>query len=74
MRENYQRKAARYVTEARLSVERVDRSGIRATCRGSGAVYELGYENGRWHCSCPAHGVCAHIYALQLCTVREASS
>jgi hypothetical protein len=74
VRENYQRKGERYVSEGRLSVLRVDSAGIRATCRGSGVVYELGYENGRWHCSCPAFSECAHLHSLKLVTVREASS
>jgi hypothetical protein len=74
VRENYRSKGRNYVAEARLTVTRVDGSGIRATCKGSGAVYELGFENGRWYCSCPAFSTCAHIHALQLVTVREANS
>ncbi len=74
MRENAERKGRRYISEGRLTIERVDVAGIRATCRGAGALYSLGYENGRWHCSCPAAGRCAHLVALMLVCVREASS
>jgi uncharacterized Zn finger protein len=73
MRENAERKGRRYVSEGRLTVERVDVAGIRATCRGAGALYSLGYENGRWRCSCPAVGRCAHLVALMLVCVREAA-
>ena len=71
MRESAERKGRRYLTEGRLIVQRVDASGIRATCRGGGAGYSLGYENGRWNCQCPALGRCAHLCALMSVTVRE---
>ncbi len=71
MRENAERKGRRYLIEGRLIVQRVDAAGIRATCRGGGALYSLGYENGRWHCDCPALGRCAHLCALMSVTVRE---
>jgi hypothetical protein len=69
MRENAERKGRRYLTEGRLIIERVDVAGIRATCRGGGAVYFLGYENERWHWDSPAVGHCAHLVALMLVTV-----
>jgi hypothetical protein len=72
VRENAQAKGRRYLAEGRLIVERVDASGIRAICRGMGAVYSLGYENERWYCACPALGLCAHLKALQLVTRRPA--
>jgi hypothetical protein len=74
VRENFEAKGRRYLGEARLTIKHVSAAGIRATCRGSGAVYELGCENERWFCSCPALGTCAYLHALQLCTVREARS
>jgi uncharacterized Zn finger protein len=73
VRENAERKGRRYLAEGRLTVERVDVAGVRATCRGAGALYSLGYENGRRHCSCPAAGRCAHLVGLMLVTVREAA-
>jgi hypothetical protein len=71
-RENALAKGQRYLGEARLIVEYVDDSVIRATCRGGGAVYVLGHERGRWHCTCPAKGHCAHLNALMLVTWRLA--
>jgi hypothetical protein len=70
VRENAQAKGRRYLCEGRLIVERVDAAGIRAICRGMGAVYSLGYGNERWYCTCPALGFCAHLTALQLVTRR----
>jgi hypothetical protein len=74
LRENAERKSRRYLAEGRLTIERVDGAGIRATCRGSGAVYRLGYQNARWFCDCPALGRCSHLLALQAVTVRERPS
>jgi uncharacterized Zn finger protein len=70
--ENAQAKGQRYLSEARLIVEYVDDDVIRASCRGGGAVYVLGHERGRWHCTCPAKGRCAHLNALMLVTRRPA--
>lgn len=64
-REDAAAKGARYLTEHRLVVEAVDTQRIAASCRGSGEVYQLGYERGGWHCDCPALGRCAHLLALQ---------
>ena len=69
MRESVEREGRRYLTEGRLIIERVDGGGIRATCRGGGAIYSLRYENERWHCDCPAVCRCAHLVALMLVTV-----
>ena len=69
MRENVQTKGRRYITEARLLIEHVDRQTVRASCRGNGAIYELGYGNGRWFCTCAALGRCSHLVALQLVAV-----
>jgi hypothetical protein len=71
VRENAETKGRRYVAEGRLLVERVDEHGIRASCRGGGSVYALGHDGVAWFCSCPALGLCAHLIALQLVTVRE---
>jgi hypothetical protein len=72
MRESASAKGERYLREARLIVEYVDDAVIRATCRGGGAVYFLGHERGRWHCTCPAKGRCAHLNALMVVTRRPA--
>ena len=78
MRENAVAKGRRYIAEGRLIVRELDtRAGtVRATCRGAGAVYELGRDHrGKWWCTCPAYTTCAHLAALQLCVAfgrREA--
>jgi hypothetical protein len=72
MRENARAKANRYLAEGRLTVLRVDRNVVAAECRGAGAVYRVGFEDGTWSCSCPARGACCHLHALQAVTVREA--
>jgi hypothetical protein len=73
VRENYQRKAERYVSQGRLTITRLDASGIAATCKGGGRIYACGYGNGRWFCDCEARTTCCHVAALQLVTVREAT-
>jgi hypothetical protein len=72
MRETIDLKAARYLGEGRLLVWRVDSTAIEATCRGGGAIYDLGHDGDRWHCTCPARTRCAHVVALQLVTARPA--
>jgi hypothetical protein len=69
--EHAQAKGRRYLAEGRLLVDRVDGDEIRARCRGGGALYELGYSDGSWFCSCPALTTCSHLAALQLVTAPE---
>jgi hypothetical protein len=71
MRENALGKARRYVAEGRLVIRSVDAEAARAECRGDGAVYELGFVDGRWFCTCPALGRCSHQFALGLVTAFE---
>jgi uncharacterized Zn finger protein len=72
-RETVADKANRYLCESRVTVVSVDGDTVRATCRGSGELYELGHAPGRgWWCSCPAKSArCAHLIALQSVTVRR---
>ncbi len=70
-RENAATKARRYVSEGRLVVDLVANGEVRARCRGDGAIYRLGYRNGRWACSCPALGRCSHLVALGLVVAPE---
>lgn len=65
-RESAAAKAARYLSEARLTVLRVVPGEVDATCRGDGAVYAVTYRRGGWHCTCEARGRCAHLLALGL--------
>ena len=71
-RESAHTKGRRLLTEGRLRVLHVTSSGVvAAECRGdSGEIYSLGFVpwRKRWHCTCPARGVCAHLVALQLVT------
>lgn len=71
MRENALNKGRRYVAEGRLVVRSVNSESARAECRGDGAIYSLGFDGGRWWCSCPALGRCSHQYALGLVTALE---
>jgi hypothetical protein len=64
VRENALGKGRRYVAEGRLMVRSVTAESARAVCRGDGAVYQPGFEGGRWFCDCPAFGRCSHQYAL----------
>jgi hypothetical protein len=65
VRENAAAKARRYLSEGRLIVERVDRHGVVATCRGDGALHRCRWEPSTgWWCSCPARGRCSHLLAL----------
>ena len=70
MRENAQIKGRRLLAEGRLTVLAVRPRTLDATCRGDSAeVYHLGYR-GQWFCTCPAVGVCSHLIALELVTLR----
>lgn len=66
--ERVQGKAARYLSEGRLTVRERAGHKVRATCRGSGAApYNLGHDpDSGWWCECPAFGDCAHLHALRL--------
>jgi hypothetical protein len=56
MRKNAQGKARRYVAEGRLVIRSVTAEGAQAECRGDGAIYRVGFSDGRWPCDCPALG------------------
>jgi uncharacterized Zn finger protein len=69
-RESVAEKGRRYLVEGRLTISQLDALSIEASCRGGGALYELGHNGAAWWCSCPALGRCAHLVALQLVAVR----
>jgi uncharacterized Zn finger protein len=73
-RENVELKGRRYLTEGRLLVHQVTPNEIRATARGNGWVYALGFNEGSWFCGCPAIGRCSHLVALQLVTTAPRSA
>jgi len=71
MRENAHDKGRRLLVEGRLHVRAVTERHITATCRGdSGEIYLLAADDRSWTCSCPAASRCAHLVALQLCTIK----
>jgi len=73
---NAEEKAHRILIEGRLTVRRVEESGlILAVCRStSGEDYVLGYvpDEDRWGCQCKAYvdfkRECSHLKALKLVT------
>lgn len=69
-RENYQAKGARYIVEGRVTVDVVARAAVHARVKGTGEVYDVTATEWGWSCTCPARGPCAHLYAVQLVTVR----
>jgi hypothetical protein len=71
--ETVQAKAVRHLSEARLTVTRVDGDHVTAVCRGDGELHHLGHDLGRgWWCLCPARtDHCAHLVALRLVVVRR---
>jgi hypothetical protein len=71
LRENALNKGRRYVAEGRLVIRSVDATAARAECRGDGAIYTVGFADGRWSCNCPALGRCSHEYALGPVTAFE---
>jgi hypothetical protein len=71
VKENAAQKGRRYLVEARLTVTAITDGLVRATCRGSGAVYELGWtRGGGWRCGCPAKGLCALLALRSVVVVR----
>jgi len=72
-RETVEQKAARYLTEGRLTVTYVLGEHVAAVCMGQSGAYDLGYSPGRgWFCSCPVRADdCCHLRALWLITIRR---
>jgi hypothetical protein len=74
-RESAATKARRYLVEARLRLREVDEDGgiVAGEVRGdSGVIYQIGYADGRWRCSCPSYGDrCSHLLAARLVCVVE---
>jgi uncharacterized Zn finger protein len=74
--ENTHTKARRLLTEGRIRVlsANEDDGFLAAEVRGDSArVYVVSYESGGggWSCDCPTRGVCSHLRAVQLVTVRQ---
>ena len=70
-RENAHDKGRRYLVEGRLQIKAVSERHVTAICRGdSGELHTVTGNHTAWTCSCPAHGRCSHLTALQLVTLR----
>ncbi len=70
-RESAREKGLRYLAEGRLVIQEVSPSIVRATCRGTGSTYRLGFDEAiGWWCTCPARTRCAHLWALETVTVN----
>lgn len=64
--------ARAYLANGGLTIEAIDESTIRATCRGRRGLYDLGYDADRgWWCSCNIEDECPHLAALRLVTRRR---
>jgi uncharacterized Zn finger protein len=64
-RENAQAKATRLLTEARVSIVRVDDRGTLAFVKGdSGMMRRVTFDGAQWRCDCPALGYCSHGIAV----------
>jgi hypothetical protein len=71
---NAEEKARRLLVEGRVRILCAEEDGgfVAAEIRGDSArVYIAGYDEGRWHCNCPARTRCSHVRALQLVFVLE---
>lgn len=67
--ETVDEKAWRYLLDGHLTIGLIANGKILASCKGSGGrSYVLGFDQGRWLCSCPALGACCHLRALLLVT------
>ncbi len=57
-------KAKRYAQEK----DRITFSGLEVKFRGDNDDYAVGYQDGKWHCSCSFFsnwGLCSHTMALE---------
>lgn len=66
MRESAAVKAGRYLLDGRVVVELAQPGSFRATVRGGGQIYVVGFGRGGWTCTCPARGLCSHLAAAHL--------
>jgi hypothetical protein len=84
--ETKKEKAARYLAEGRVRLDRVDATGPRfvfATVRGDSGTHSCGYDptggGPAWRCTCDAwklsasHPDCSHLTAVKLLVERPAS-
>ncbi len=75
MTETVDEKAARYLKEGRMRVERVEPPFglVVAHCQGETGEYALGYDPSvkQWRCTCPElQHRCSHLAALKMVVRR----
>jgi hypothetical protein len=66
MRETAETKSRRLLVSGAVRITHVGRWYVAATVAGDSAIYQTGYESGRWFCSCPCLTGCSHVLALRL--------
>jgi len=72
MRETATEKGRRYLSEGRVIVSDVRLNRVSAAVRGNGTVYQTGFSDGEWHCSCPTPtDRCSHLYAVRKVTAPD---
>jgi uncharacterized Zn finger protein len=68
-RETVQGKGERYLISGRLTVHLATPESFTAFVKGdTGHQYEVIHDADFWHCTCPAHGRCAHLIAAMRVT------
>jgi hypothetical protein len=72
-RENATAKAARYLTEGRVTITAAGEGYARALVRGDGAVYQVADGRTGRRCSCSARTLCSHLRAVGLVTAPRTS-
>jgi len=65
-REDSRAKALRILSEGRVTIKRVDPSGVVALVHGETGFYIVTHDGARWRCSCAAIGRCSHGVAVQM--------
>ncbi len=58
-------KAEMMLVEGRVQVTRVGPHSVAAVVQGDRGVYEAGWRNGEWYCSCRSRTACSHLDALR---------
>ncbi len=58
-------KAERLLVDGRVQVTRVGPHSVAAVVQGDRGVYDCGWRNGAWWCSCRSRTACSHLDALR---------
>jgi hypothetical protein len=70
-------RGSQHLIEGRLILIHCNGDSIRATCRGSGELHDVGHDPERgWYCTCQARShstrtTCSHLHALQRVCIRN---